>query len=126
MSGVFLSYRRDDSSGYAGRLAEDLRKHFGVSSVFKDIDSIGIGLDFVEAIEKALESCDVLLVLIGREWLTAVDKKGNRRLDDRRTMTSENSSRLWRRFWDISRFLRPHRRRNGPSSNGCCYSGGSH
>ncbi len=82
MSGMFLSYRRDDSAGYAGRLGNDLREHFGPDRVFMDIETIEPGLDFVEAIDKAAESCDVLLVVIGRQWLAAVDAKGQRRLDD--------------------------------------------
>jgi hypothetical protein len=82
MSRIFLSYRRDDSGGYAGGLSRDLRKRFGSDLIFTDIDTIEAGVDFVEAIENAVQSCDVLLVLIGRQWLIAVDEKGRRRLDD--------------------------------------------
>jgi hypothetical protein len=58
---IFLSYRRDDSSGHAGRLYDRLSRHFGLDNVFIDIDAIAPGLDFVEAIEKAIGSCEVLL-----------------------------------------------------------------
>ena len=81
---IFLSYRRDDSAGHAGRLRDALAAHFGAERVFMDIDSIGYGDDFVEAVEKAVGSCAVVVVVIGREWLSAADKKGNRRLDDPR------------------------------------------
>ena len=82
MARIFLSYRRDDSSPYAGRLYDRLIQHFGRDNLFMDIDTIDPGLDFVEAIEKAVGSCDVLLVVIGRQWLTNTDPQGQRRLDN--------------------------------------------
>lgn len=80
MSGIFLSYRREDSSGYTGRLFDKLSEHFGKNNVFMDISDIEPGLDFIEAIEKAVASCDVLIAVIGNQWL--VDSRGQRRLDD--------------------------------------------
>ena len=82
MAGVFISYRRDDSAGWAGRLATDLLKRFGAKAVFQDIGAIGAGEDFVTAIERALGSCPAVLVLIGPDWSTIKDKGGSRRLDD--------------------------------------------
>ncbi|MBP6708540.1 MAG: TIR domain-containing protein [Candidatus Accumulibacter sp.] len=79
---VFLSYRRDDSAGWAGRLATDLQKRFGHEAVFQDIDAIEAGEDFVAAIERSLESCSAVLVVIGREWSLITDEKGARRLDN--------------------------------------------
>jgi uncharacterized membrane protein YeaQ/YmgE (transglycosylase-associated protein family) len=79
---VFISYRRDDTAGYAGRLFDRLSQHFGQENVFMDIDTIEPGLDFVEAIERAVGSCDVLLALIGHEWLQSTDARGHRRIDD--------------------------------------------
>ena len=79
---IFLSYRREDSSGYAGRLFDHLKKHFGKDRVFMDISNIEPGTDFVESIENALRSCDAFLVLIGNNWLDCRDGKGQRRLDD--------------------------------------------
>lgn len=81
MPGIFVSYRRDDSAGYAGRLGDALKERFGSNLVFMDIDNIEPGLDFVEAIENAVQSCDVLLAVIGKQWLTAIDAKGQRRID---------------------------------------------
>jgi hypothetical protein len=82
MAGIFISYRRDDSSGWAGHLSRDLRAKFG-DDVFEDIAAIEPGADFSEAIEKKLENVDVLLAVIGPRWLDATDKKtGKRRLDD--------------------------------------------
>jgi hypothetical protein len=79
---IFLSYRRDDSSGYAGRLYDRLCQHFGRDNLFMDIDTISPGSDFVEAIKDAVGSCDVLLAVIGRQWLTSTDPLGQRRLDN--------------------------------------------
>src|SRR5271170_5713720 len=78
---IFISYRREDSDGYAISLKDRLDRSFP-KQVFKDIDAIEPGADFVEAIEKALRSCEVAIVIIGKRWLTVVDKLGRRRLDD--------------------------------------------
>ncbi len=82
MDGIFISYRRDDSAGYAGRLYDRLVSHFGAERVFMDVEHIEPGTDFVVAIEKAVESCRVLIALIGDEWLDITDAQGRRRLDD--------------------------------------------
>lgn len=79
---IFLSYRREDTSGYAGRLFDHLKRHFGKDRVFMDISNIEPGVDFVESIEKALGSCDAFLVLIGKNWLDCRNTKGERRLDN--------------------------------------------
>lgn len=83
-SSIFLSYRRDDTSGHAGRLRDSLAERFGPGRVFMDLESIGAGEDFAEVIRDAVGSSRVVLVLIGRRWLSAADKNGNRRLDDPR------------------------------------------
>lgn len=82
MEGIFISYRRDDSAGYAGRLYDRLVAHFGADIVFMDVEGIEPGTDFVKAIEGAVASCKVLIVLIGNQWLNAEDASGRRRLDD--------------------------------------------
>ena len=83
MAGVFVSYRRDDSSGYAGRLYERLVREFGRKRVFMDLDTLEPGVDFVERIDEAVASADVLLAVIGRTWLSAaLGEGGSRRLDD--------------------------------------------
>lgn len=78
---IFLSYRREDASGHAGRLYDALASRFGAENVFMDIDTIDLGADFVNVITEAVASCDVLIALIGRQWLTAADAEGRRRLD---------------------------------------------
>ena len=81
-NGVFLSYRRDDVQGWAGRLSDSIKQDFGDAPLFFDRESIRPGDDFVDAIEGAVGSCAVLLALIGRGWLDARDGAGHRRLDD--------------------------------------------
>lgn len=82
MAGIFLSYRRDDTGGHAGRLADDLKRAFAGDQVWRDIEAIEAGADFVDAIGKAIGSCSVLLALIGPRWLEAKTPAGVRRLDD--------------------------------------------
>jgi TIR domain len=79
---IFISYRREDSAYPAGWLYDRLAQHFGRGQVFKDMDSIRLGDDFVAAITAAVASCDVLLALIGDRWLTLTGPDGRRRLDD--------------------------------------------
>lgn len=79
---IFISYRREETAYPAGWLFDRLSDRFGNRQIFKDIDSIEPGDDFVDRITSAVGSCDVLLALIGDEWLTIVDGKGRRRLDD--------------------------------------------
>lgn len=82
MSGIFISYRREDSIAQAGRLYDRLHAHFGSEKVFMDIDTIEPGEDFVEVIEQTLASCNVVLVIIGRQWLAPADTSGRRRLEN--------------------------------------------
>jgi hypothetical protein len=77
---VFLSYRRADTPYAAGRLGDRLGERF---ELFMDID-IAPGLHFGRALTDAVSSCDVMLVLIGPSWLTAVDEDGTRRLENPR------------------------------------------
>lgn len=80
MPGIFISYRRDDTGGYARGIADYLKQKLDVP-VFMDIDSVDPGADFVDAIEDAVGSCDVLVALIGNRWLDATDEHGQRRLE---------------------------------------------
>jgi hypothetical protein len=80
--GIFISYRRQETAFPAGWLYDRLRDRFGPDQVFKDVDNIDPGDDFIDKITTAVGSCDVLLVLIGQEWLTITDDAGKRRLDD--------------------------------------------
>ena len=82
MSSVFISYRRDDESGHAGRLHDDLGERLGPDRLFIDVDALEPVVDFVEAIERALGASAVLLAVIGRRWLEAADAHGRRRLDN--------------------------------------------
>lgn len=79
---VFISYRREDCPGHAGRLFDHLRARFGGGQVFMDVTDIEAGVDFTDVLQRAVGSCDVLLAVVGREWLTCTDRNGRRRLDD--------------------------------------------
>jgi TIR domain-containing protein len=81
MPGVFISYRRDDSSGYAGRLFDVLAGSFGPEQTFMDLDDIQGGDDFTAVIGEKVSQCSVLLAIIGDRWLTLTGADGIRRLD---------------------------------------------
>jgi len=81
MPGVFISYRREDSSGYAGRLFDILSIHFGKENIYMDLDTIKGGDNFVTVIENKVSQCDALLAVIGERWLTTTAANGSRRLD---------------------------------------------
>jgi hypothetical protein len=68
MRAVFLSYRRDDSAGHAGRLCEHLNRLLGADRVFMDVQDIAPGLDFAEAIDKTIAGCDAVIAVIGPRW----------------------------------------------------------
>lgn len=81
MAKVFVSYRRDDSIGLAGRIYDRLATHFGRDAVFMDVDAIPFGVDFRQYLNDAVSRCNVLLAVIGEDWLT-ISRAGKRRLDD--------------------------------------------
>jgi hypothetical protein len=76
-----VNYRRGDTSGYAGRLYDALAGRSPDWQVFMDIDAIEPGADFTEVIDRELDTCDIVIVMIGRQWLEITDAKGRRRLD---------------------------------------------
>jgi len=82
MAGIFISYRRDDTAGHAGRLFDRLVEHFGRERVFMDVDTIEPGQDFVAVIGERVRSSGAVIVLIGKEWLLAADALGRNRLND--------------------------------------------
>jgi hypothetical protein len=81
MSGIFISYRREDTSYIAGRLHDRLAAHFGADQIFRDVDTMKPGVDFVERIDEAVGSCDALVAIIGDDWLTLKNPEGRRRID---------------------------------------------
>lgn len=79
---VFISYRREDSRHPAGRLNDRIAARFDRVHVFMDVDTITPGDDFGEAISQAVSSCQILIAMIGPGWLSAMDSRGRRRLDN--------------------------------------------
>ena len=94
--GIFVSYRRQETSHLAGRLYDRLADRFGEGQVFIDVDTIEPGVDFAEEISRAVATCKVLLAVIGPNWLTAADDRPHSRYGDPATADSA----LWRgRRW---------------------------
>ena len=79
---VFLSYRREDSAAYAGRIEDRLRRTLGRNQLFMDVDNIPLGVNFAKVLQDEIAKCEVLLVVIGRNWLGAREDDGRRRLDN--------------------------------------------
>jgi TIR domain len=84
MGGVFINYRGEDSDTAAVLVDRELTDRFGDDQVFLDSRSIPAGVDFAEELLGRLRACSVLLVVIGRRWLTLTDAAGARRIDDPR------------------------------------------
>jgi hypothetical protein len=66
---VFISYRRADTKGIAGRLADRLNEMPGIQKIFIDVDGIDPGANFVNRIDEALKQSDACLILIGNKWM---------------------------------------------------------
>lgn len=81
MATIFLSYRRDDSAFAAGRIYDELVEHFGKDDVFMDVDSIPAGEDFERILEKQLADCQVMLVVLGPNWVGQQDNTRLRRIE---------------------------------------------
>jgi TIR domain len=79
---VFISYRRDDSAGYAGRVRDRLERELGRDLLFMDVDAIPLGTNFSKVLHEEVAKCGELLAIIGPNWPDARDEHGNRRLDD--------------------------------------------
>ena len=83
-TGIFINYRREDSSGDAGRLCDRLSRTFSQDEMFIDVDDMKPGIDFAEQIDEEISKCAVVLAVIGPGWLDAKDEKGRRRLEQPR------------------------------------------
>jgi len=79
---VFVSYRRGDAAGHAGRLHDELVSRLGPGSVFQDVASIAPGERFLDTIDRSIGSCDVVLAVIGRRFTEAEPDSGRSRLHD--------------------------------------------
>jgi len=81
-AGIFISYRRREALKEARAVFEKLSREFGAGQVFIDLEGLDYGVDFVESLDRQLQHCEVMLVLIGPGWLDSPDSHGGRRLDD--------------------------------------------
>lgn len=81
MTRIFISYRRTDSQIIVGRIYDRLEASFGRDNIFKDVENIPPGKDFRDVVQEGVKWCDVMLVIIGPEWVSVQDEDGQRRLD---------------------------------------------
>ena len=75
MAKIFISYRRDDSSGHAGRLCDRLSSRFGDDCVFMDLQDIAPVQDFAHSIDETIASCECVIVVIGPRWVEIMQKR---------------------------------------------------
>jgi hypothetical protein len=71
MAGIFVSYRRRDRPIATRFLVARLNLHYGADQVFHDLADIDIGEHFLDSIKRALDSCTVLIAVIGPDWLSS-------------------------------------------------------
>jgi hypothetical protein len=96
---ILLSYRREDSAAHAGRIADRLREHFGTERVFIDVDTIAPGEDFVRAIERSVNACEVVIAVIGKRWVSALQEEA--RLHTHDFVRLEIATALRRDVWVV-------------------------
>jgi hypothetical protein len=114
MPDIFISYRREDTSGYAGQVYDQLSAHFGADHVFMDVAAIGPGSDFVDTIENKVGTCDALVAIVGKNWLTIRNEQNRVRLGSPEDFVSievaARSNGMWRsfQFWWAARRCRFH------------------
>ncbi len=77
---IFISYRRDDVPEFTSKIYEALTKRFGQGAVFKDVDSIPLGVDYKERIRSVLDATRIAVVVIGEKWLRIKGESGQQRL----------------------------------------------
>jgi hypothetical protein len=75
---LFISYRRSDTTGEAGRLADSLEHLMGAACVFRDADDIRAGEDFASVLQQELAGTQAVIVLIGKHWLSELNARLNR------------------------------------------------
>lgn len=82
MTSIFISYRRADSAAYTGRIYDQLVDAFGERHLFKDVEDIPAGEDFRSVLDRALTAADIVLVIMGPQWVMITDDEGKRRLNN--------------------------------------------
>src|SRR5215813_4125702 len=93
---IFISYRRDDSAGYARAIYDQLAERFARERIFMDVDAIEPGLPFDEAINQAVGRCKVQIVMIGKRWMEQQPNIGPRLNDEKDFVRLEIAAALSR------------------------------
>src|SRR4051794_36985076 len=97
MINIFISYRREDSAGWTLALSKSLSDVFGQEHVFRDIDTLHPGVDYVDEIESYLNHCHVFLSIIGPRWMSIVDGKDRLRINDPDDLVRVETSKALKR-----------------------------
>jgi hypothetical protein len=75
VANIFISYRREDAAGHAGRLCDRLTARFGNARVFMDLQDIAPGQNFARSIDDTMAACKCVVVVIGPRWLESLHKR---------------------------------------------------
>jgi hypothetical protein len=126
---IFISYRRTDSDDVTGRIYDRLVQRFGKELIFKDVDSIPLGLDFREYVCEVVGRCNLLLAVVGDEWLASSSPAGARRIDDPKDLVRiEIEAALQRKIPVVPVLVRgasvPEENQLPPSLTGLTYRNG--
>lgn len=81
MSKIFISYRRDDSQHVTARIYDRMEQAFGAENVFWDVQTIPPAVDFRRYIQDKMADCDIVLVIIGKDWLRILKERESDRVD---------------------------------------------
>ena len=114
---IFISYRRSDSSDVTGRIYDRLVQHFGRENVFKDVDSIPLGVDFRSHLADSVGRCGVLLAVVGTRWMVRRAVTDDASLEDTRDFVRIEIESALEWHVPIYRFLSKARR--CPGSRTC-------
>jgi tetratricopeptide (TPR) repeat protein len=79
---IFISYRREDSAAYAGRICDHLAARFGESRVFMDVEDIRPGQNFAQTIDQTIANCSAVLVIIGPRWIEILRNRSQEHQQD--------------------------------------------
>ena len=84
MPTIFISYRQEESRHIVGRIFDRLANHYGRSNIFVDIEAMPLGVDFRAHLRTTIETSEIVLVVIGSQWLSVQNESGRPRITDTR------------------------------------------
>jgi len=75
MQRIFISYRRNDSGSITGRIYDHLKASLPGVEIFKDVQSIPSGVDFLEYTKDKLSQSEIFIPIIGKSWASSLQER---------------------------------------------------